>query len=110
MSTTTSTKYQAKIKRDGTLEFLGKPPPGFVMPGTKRVRFSEIVPQYFEPRWVFRLLRWIFGEDGRVAAWTRTWRIPWEATILIGPARGLRRRSMDREFLIHWEQQVWRNN
>lgn len=103
-------KYQAKIKRDGTLEFLGAPPPGLVLPGARRTRFSEIIPVYWEQRILFRLLRWLFGETGRVSDWTRRWHTRWEAIILIGPARGTRRRSWDRKFLLHWEQQVWRNN
>ena len=105
-------KYQAKIKRDGTLEFLGAPPPGLVLPGAIKVRFSEIVPDYIHP-WkarAFRILRKLFGERGRVAAWTRTWDCMWVCVILRGPMRGKRNVSRSRQTLIEWEQQVWRNN
>ena len=104
-------KYRAKIKRDGTLEFLGAPPPGLVLPaGTTKRRFSEIVPVHPVKRAAFRLLRWMFGEDGRVARWTRGWRCRWEAIILLGPARGKRCQCEHRDMLLFWEQQIWRNN
>lgn len=103
-------KYQAKIKRDGTLEFLGAPPPGLVLPGARRTRFSEIIPVNPIKRAAFRILRWMFGEDGRVSGWTRRWRCRWEAVILIGPARGRRCQCEHRDVLVFWEQQVWRNN
>lgn len=101
-------KYQLKIKRDGTLEFLGAPPPGLKLPGaTTRRRFSEIVPVNPALRVLFRVLRWVFGEEGRVAEWTRTWRCRWEAMILRGPMCGTRKRSPYRQELLHWERQVW---
>lgn len=103
-------KYQAKIKRDGTLEFLGKPPPGFIMPGASKQRFSEIIPVNPVKRAAFRLLRWMFGEEGRVPDWTRTWAGPWEGRILLGPARGRRIRGLYRWELLRWEQHIWRNN
>jgi len=102
-------KHLVKVKSNGTLEFLGAPPPGLVVVQFKR-RFSEIVPVNPVLRVVFRVLRFLFSEVGRVSDWTRRWSCLWEATILIGPARGTRRRARDREFLLHWEEQVWRNN
>lgn len=101
-------KYQGKIKRDGTIEFLGEAPPGWQP--TRKQRFSEIVPVHPVKRLAFRALRWMFGEQGRVSDWTRRWRCRWEATILMGRTKGTRRRSEDRAFLLHWEQQVWRNS
>lgn len=106
-------KYQAKIKRDGTLEFLGAPPPRLALPGATKQRFSEIVPVHPVLLVAFRVLRWMFGEEGRVSDWTRTWKCWWEATILIGPVRGRKARQWGkhgRAHLIEWEQRQWRHN
>lgn len=132
-------KYQAKIKRDGTLEFLGAPPPGLVLPGATKTRFSEIVPCHPVLRVAFRIIRYLF-DDGEgpkldhapavelpgirikpvgtwttnhmatICGWTRKWKCEWEATILLGPCRGQRRRDFNRQSLIEWEQGIWRNN
>lgn len=101
-------KYKAKIKRDGTLEFLGAPPPGLKLPaGTTRQRFSEIVPEdWLRCAW-FRVLRRLFGEEGKVAVWTRTWRCRWRATILIGPHRGAALSHDCRAVLLKWEEHKW---
>lgn len=40
-------------------------------------RASHVVPACRPARWAFRLLRTVFGESGRVAAWTRSWRCRW---------------------------------
>lgn len=102
-------KYHMKIKPNGTLEFLGAPPPGLQLHDPRRTRFSEIVPDYIHP-WrarTFRLLRRLFGEDGRVAAWTRTWDCMWVCVILQGPCRAARCVSRHREWLVKWEQHIW---
>jgi len=104
-------KYRGKIKADGTIEFLGYPPPGMELPaGIVRRRFSEIIPVNPVKRAVFRGLRWMFGEEGRVSDWTRAWSGPWEGRILLGPARGRRIRGLYRWELLRWEQHIWRNN
>jgi len=104
-------KYRGKIKADGTIEFLGWPPPGMELPaGIVRRRFSEIIPVNPVLRVAFRVLRWLFGEEGRVSNWTRRWRCRWEAIILIGGARGKRVQHVDRAWLLRWEQRIWRNN
>lgn len=100
--------YTARIcKRTGAIEFLGGVPPGLVLPLAKRQRFSEIIPVNPDARRLFRLLRWVFGEEGRVSEWTRRWRCQWEAIILLGSMAGTRRRSDDRAFLLHWERQMF---
>lgn len=101
-------KYQLKIKADGTMEFLGEPPPGFPVHEVKRDRFSEIVPVPWRLFIAFRVLRFLFGEKGRVSRWTRRWHCEWECTILRGQSRGLVRWDWDREQLIKWEKQVWK--
>lgn len=102
-------KYRLKIKRDGTLEFLGEPPPKLVLPGvTTRQRFSEIVPVYGPLRLVFRALRFLFGEQGSVAEWTRQWECEWLCLILIGPMRGAWATCNNRQLLVDWEQALWK--
>lgn len=106
-------KYHGKIKRDGTIEFLGEPPPGLVLYGAVKYRFSEIVPLNPVKRAAFRVLRWMFGEEGRVSDWTRTWGCWWEATILIGPVRGRKARQWGKHGRIHlvgWEKRQWQFN
>jgi hypothetical protein len=103
-------KYHVKIRRDGTLEWLGSPPPGFKMPAPERIRFSEILPVQPWLRRVFRALRFLFGENGHVAEWTRTWQCGWECIILRGPERGRCARQygrIGREALVNWEHSIW---
>ncbi len=101
-------KHLVRIsKRTGTMEFLGAPPARLELAAPVRRRFSEIIPTLGALRVVFRWLRDRFGEEGKVAAFTRRWPCEWEAIILTGPSRGTRRRSRDREFLLHWERQMF---
>ncbi len=51
-------------------------------------RASNIFPQKPMLRAAFRILRAVFGDDGRVAAWTRGWRCVWEVWIVDGPVIG----------------------
>ena len=41
-------------------------------------RGSHVLPQRPFKRLAFRLLRRLFGESGRLADWTRTWKGPWQ--------------------------------
>lgn len=101
--------YPFRIKPDGSIEWLGDPPPGYPMPGARTERFSVIVPDYqwHWHRFWFRVLRRIFGEHGKVAAWTRRWRCVWRCKILKGPHRGREERSIHRDKLIQWERNIW---
>lgn len=45
-------------------------------------RYSRILPLHPVKRAAFRLLRFTCGDQGAIAAWTRTWRGPWRAVIL----------------------------
>ena len=44
---------------------------------SRTARASHVLPYFLPLRWVFHVLRWAFGEAGRVAAWTRTWKCLW---------------------------------
>lgn len=68
----------------------------------KRDRASHILPFNQPQRSSFRLLRRIFGEYGRVAAWTRTWQGPWQAVII---ATGETFEHNDRQKCLEWERQ-----
>lgn len=65
---------------DGTARTMDAIP--FHLGVKSRKRVSNILPVRPDKRAVFLLLRWVFGEDGVAAAWTRKWSGPWEATIL----------------------------
>ena len=100
--------YYVKInKRDGSMEFLGDPPPNMVLPRISKTRFSEIVPVFLPARWLFRLLRWAFGEDGRCAEWTRHWPCEWKGTILMGSHKGETMRHWNRWSILQWEREAW---
>lgn len=42
-----------------------------------RERASHVLPVHLVPRLTFCALRKLFGESGRIAAWTRRWKCPW---------------------------------
>jgi hypothetical protein len=101
------TQYYMKIKSNGDLEFFPVPPPGLVVTELKSQRYSEIVPEPMVQRLAFRILRQLFGDEGRVASWTRTWHCLWECRILRGPATGACKRNFSRPALLDWEHRVW---
>jgi len=97
-------KHTVKInKRTGQISWLTAPPFKVTTEHTVRQRFSEIVPSNPMPRLWFRILRFVFGESGRVAEWTRSWLVSWRGEILQGPHKGETRESGVREFIIEWE-------
>lgn len=100
-------KYRIRIKPDGSMEFLGDPPPGFPLHERVRRRFSEVVPARPDLFILFRILRLFFGETGRVSNWTRRWPVHWVCIIHDGPRRGTFRFSWNRQELLKWEEQVW---
>ena len=65
-------------------------------------RASHVEPVYRVKRAAFRLLRWPFGDTGRVADWPRNWRGPWQADLapsggpVLGPFRN-RQNAIDAE-------------
>ncbi len=75
-------QIRIRIHRDGRLEALDT---SEIIPlvagGVTRRRASRVEPRALPWRVLFRLLRGVFGEDGRVAAWTRTWRVWWRVDL-----------------------------
>lgn len=103
--------YVMRIRRDGVTEWLTMPP-GLNLPVLKqtRQRYSEILPVNPVKRLVFRLLRWVFGENGWVSEWTRGWVCYWRAEILLGPGKGRTMENGLRCVLIEWEHDQWAMN
>lgn len=83
-----------QIKHDGYLQ----------LPGTESVRrASHVLPLPAGKRFLFVLLRTVFGETGRVSEWTRTWTGPHIVEIIDGPTLGpfpTRQEALDRE--VQW--------
>jgi hypothetical protein len=98
-------KHRLIIRRDGALEWLNPPPFPIPIEGQKRERYSEILPLDPWQRLVFVALRKLFGEDGKVAAWTRTWLCVWIGRILLGPHKGEEFISPFRAAIVQWEQE-----
>jgi hypothetical protein len=48
----------------------------------ERKRVSYIYPQNFILRAVFKALRKLLGDDGKIANWTRNWKCKWQVEIL----------------------------
>lgn len=46
-------------------------------------RVSHIVPKNIILRMVFRLIRKLFGDKGKMADWTRKWNVEW--IVIFGP-------------------------
>ena len=44
-------------------------------------RASHIQPSYWRFRVPFRLLRFVFGDEGRIADWTRNWSVAWRINL-----------------------------
>lgn len=102
--------HQFKIRKStGKVEFLNRPP--FIedqqAQAWKKERFSEIVPVNVWLMIAFRILRFVFGEDGACAAWTRQWQCLWIMTILQGNNKGVSKESYDRAMLLQLEREIW---
>lgn len=70
------------LHAEGTVSHIGDLPIDLPLLNPVRLRVSIIQPTSFWRRKAFRLLRTVFGDAGRVAAFTRTWQCEWTATIL----------------------------
>lgn len=69
----------------------------------RQERVSHIWPVNKTKRAAFRLLRRWFGETGRIAAWTRKWKGPWQVRWVSNPSRVVyshKRRSQ----CLYWEK------
>jgi hypothetical protein len=67
------------IDEDGDLLFLKTDSADIFMElgTTVTKRASHVEPGSRYDRWFFHLLRFLFGDKGRVAEWTRTWNVLW---------------------------------
>jgi hypothetical protein len=92
-------------KRTGMIEWLAPPPFKVPVKHQTKQRFSEIVPTDPIRCFAFRLLRFTFGEEGKVAAFTRRWLCIWTGRILIGPHRGEEMTSPFRQAVLDWEKE-----
>lgn len=92
------------VKKGGDIWTLGDLPDGMLPEYTRsKRRVSHILPVHPVKRLAFRFLRMTFGERGRVAAWTRSWKGPWQASI-IGSHRYFS--HMSRRVCLEWERAV----
>lgn len=95
------------LNNQGNIEWLTAPPVPFKVIHKRRVRFSEIVPTRWTLFIAFRILRFLFGEEGSVAAWTRAWPCEWMGQILIGNHRGEVMVDRSRQAIIDWEHELF---
>jgi len=73
---------------------------------TKRV--SHIYPANFFLKIAFIFLRFVFGENGKIANWTRKWKCKWSVFI---PQKGVFGKYSDREKAIKKEKElIWQTN
>lgn len=74
------------IRQDGTAEFLADDPvtesiAQTLGPVEAGRRASHIEPVFRPWRWAFRTLRYLFGDYGRTAKFTRHWRCRWSVDL-----------------------------
>lgn len=79
------------IDEAGQLRFVAKPE---LLPltqeGTAEIhRASHVLPVNPVLRVAFRVLRWVFGDEGRAADCTRNWPCKWSVEIIGGPNLGV---------------------
>ena len=66
------------IDKEGTATYLVNEHTRDLFPGAARPRrASHVVPMSLGARLWFKALRAVFGEDGKIGDWTRTWAGPW---------------------------------
>lgn len=88
------------IKPNGDLQWIGELPIDIPFKTIRRRRVSTIQPVNRLKRFAFLLARRCFGEQGRVAAFTRRWSGPWRCVIL---ATGQTETFQHRADAIRWE-------
>ena len=67
----------AIVRPDGTIEYIGHALNMDALGRVKLRRASYIEPKSRIKRSAFLMLRWAFGEVGRVSEWTRSWKCVW---------------------------------
>ena len=83
---------------DETLELIA----GTIGHEVNRRRASHVLPRHPVKRLVFRILRAVFGERGRIATWCRSWNGPWQVSWAHEPHRVVFSHS-SRRVCIEWE-------
>jgi hypothetical protein len=81
-------RHVVRIKRSGDIAIIAdRRLAGLTRlgPASQR-RASHVLPVQWWKRLAFRILRWTFGEEGRISNWTRSWSGQWIADM--GPSRG----------------------
>ena len=92
------------VTKTGDVEWIGdKCPLDLPLGKIRRRRVSTIRPVRFLKRMAFVILRTVFGETGRVAAFTRTWAGPWRCVIL---STGQTEVFENRQAAVDWEYEV----
>lgn len=94
-------------KQSGRVEWLGDIEFALPVGPVIRRRFSEIVPANRALLWLFRAIRKRFGDDGKMAAFTRQWPCLWRMEILMGPSKGFVQFGRNRSELIEVEKSIW---
>lgn len=90
------------IDVDGQFEWSGDFLPNYIDPDTLDIRrVSRIVPDHWLKGPLFLLLRKIFGDEGKVAAWTRNWEGPHTCTLL---DYGVTTTHESRAIALRWER------
>lgn len=46
-------------------------------------RVSRVTPEWLPYRWAFYAIRYWYGDDSPMAAWTRSWRCHWRADVRV---------------------------
>lgn len=90
------------LKPDGRMEWIDGEP--FIpVVNVRKHRLSHITPAFHPIKTpLFKLLRRLFGDEGRVAAWTRRWRCLWFVKMVRCGEWSVFR---DRSNAVHWERQ-----
>jgi len=70
---------------------------------SKVLRYSNVEPCNAMLRAAFKMLRTLAGDTGRIAEWTRTWRVYWRADLRISGGPLLEGRWLDRQEAINAE-------
>ena len=67
------------IDESGDMVYLNTPESDIFMELGERItpRASHVEPGPRYERWLFRLLRTLFGDEGRISEWTRSWNTLW---------------------------------
>lgn len=101
MKTTTVT-----VLPNGDVQFIGEDIFDLPLGKIRRRRLSTIQPNVVWRKAAFLLLRTVFGDRGRVAAFTRKWNCEWEVRLIGRPGTF---RSMDRSACVAWEMEAFNN-